>query len=522
MVRALNQLLGVLVSLALGFLIFEGALRFLGWVPTPRIHRFDPVVGWVKLADTEMHRQTSEFDVRVRTNSRGLRGPETWSYDRVAETLRILMVGDSFTLGYTVAETESIPALLAESLAERGIAAEVLNGGTEGWSTDQEVLWLATEGARYRPDLVILQMYENDIFWNSQERYLQYPKPRVPDQGQGLWLPGQDSARTELVDPGQEPWIVRHTAVGSLIGRLGSGPQMPMLRDGSGIPAEWGVRLLGNQVGRGETRAALRAFGALARDMEAEALVLIIPDKAQVDAEAEQKMRGFMASEDYVPGRPYDFLVTAARESGLRVVGGLAPLQEARRAGRVYFSQDWHTNAAGNQALASAVAERLSGRDFPAVASLGATGAPVGDVAAVPEGDRGYGSSWILAGVIWLILGSLFRRRFPEQGWKGSYGPVGALLLGVFAVYAFGGWLVGLLPGTWQGIVPPVLLAAFLGLAGYYLRGRVAVMAELFFAFVRRGHWYMLPVIVALLSVGGLLVVAASSPWLAPFIYTLF
>ena len=81
---------------------------------------------------------------------------------------------------------------------------------------------------------------------------------------------------------------------------------------------------------------------------------------------------------------------------------------------------------------------------------------------------------------------------------------------------------MGLLPGTWQGMVPPVLLAAFLGLAGYYLRGRMAVMAELFLAFVRRGHWYMLPVIVALLSVGGLLVVAASSPWLAPFIYTLF
>ena len=104
----------------------------------------------------------------------------------------------------------------------------------------------------------------------------------------------------------------------------------------------------------------------------------------------------------------------------------------------------------------------------------------------------------------------------------GSYGPVGALLLGVLAVYALGGWLVGLLPGTWQGMVPPVLLGAFLGLVGYYLRGRTAVMAELFFAFVRRGHWYMLPVIVALLSVGGLLVVAASSPWLAPFIYTLF
>ena len=47
-------------------------------------------------------------------------------------------------------------------------------------------------------------------------------------------------------------------------------------------------------------------------------------------------------------------------------------------------------------------------------------------------------------------------------------------------------------------------------------------LAELFGTFVRRGQWYMLPVLVGLLSLGGLLVVAASSPWLAPFIYTLF
>ena len=61
-----------------------------------------------------------------------------------------------------------------------------------------------------------------------------------------------------------------------------------------------------------------------------------------------------------------------------------------------------------------------------------------------------------------------------------------------------------------------------LGAAVWYLRERLPVMGELFATFVRRGQWYMLPVLVGLLSLGGLLVVAASSPWLAPFIYTLF
>ncbi|MEO6710106.1 MAG: DUF5989 family protein [Planctomycetota bacterium] len=37
-----------------------------------------------------------------------------------------------------------------------------------------------------------------------------------------------------------------------------------------------------------------------------------------------------------------------------------------------------------------------------------------------------------------------------------------------------------------------------------------------------RGHWYLMPLLVVLLSIGSLLVVAASSPLIAPFIYTLF
>ena len=39
---------------------------------------------------------------------------------------------------------------------------------------------------------------------------------------------------------------------------------------------------------------------------------------------------------------------------------------------------------------------------------------------------------------------------------------------------------------------------------------------------MKRGHWYLMPLVVILLTVGSLLVVAASSPLVAPFIYTLF
>ena len=51
---------------------------------------------------------------------------------------------------------------------------------------------------------------------------------------------------------------------------------------------------------------------------------------------------------------------------------------------------------------------------------------------------------------------------------------------------------------------------------------RLSVISELYGTFLRRGHWYMLPLLVVMLAIGMLLVVAASSPFVAPFIYTLF
>lgn len=522
MIRSLNQFLAVVVSLAMLVLILEGALRLLGWGPAPRMHRFDPVVGWVKSPGVDIRRQTAEFNVRVRTNTRGLRGPETWSYQRRAGVARVLMIGDSFTLGYTVSESESIPALLEQGLLSQGVHAEVLNGGTEGWSTDQEVLWLATEGQLYQPDVVVLQVYENDIFWNSRDQYLRYPKPRIPDEGQGEWQPYMVADGPSLRDPGLESWWWRATAIGGLLGRLRSGPTMPVLEDGSGRPAEWGARLDGNDVGRGETRSALHAFASLAEAIGAEPLVLVIPDKAQIDADSLRQVEAFMGARDYRPERPYEFLVTAARGAGLPVMGGLPELQAAQLDGPVYFARDWHTNAAGNRALAGGLMRRLLAPEFrglfrPASRSI---------VAPSSEGTRPYGAGLASQGAlgvgVWLFLGTLFWRRFSEVGLVGSFGAVGVLLLGVAAVFAGGGWLVGQLPGWIESLVPLLVLVLLLGIAGFYLRGRVSVMFELFLAFVRRGHWYMLPVLVALLAVGGLLVVAASSPWLAPFIYTLF
>ena len=190
----IHQIIAFLVSLLILLLVFEGGLRLIGFAPKSTMNRFDSALGWAKTPSTAIRRHTGEFDVTFATNSRGLREDESVGYEKPGGTQRVLVVGDSFTLGYTVDRPETITQLLQDELRAQGRSVQVVNAGTEGYSTDQEVLWLAREGAKYDPDVVILQMYENDIFWNSQDHYLRYPKPHLRGDGDPSGGPDSGSA----------------------------------------------------------------------------------------------------------------------------------------------------------------------------------------------------------------------------------------------------------------------------------------------------------------------------------------
>jgi len=56
----------------------------------------------------------------------------------------------------------------------------------------------------------------------------------------------------------------------------------------------------------------------------------------------------------------------------------------------------------------------------------------------------------------------------------------------------------------------------------WYARKKIGTVGSLVLSTWDRGHWYMLPVIFIMLTLGLLLVAAAASPVLSPFIYTLF
>ena len=516
--RALNSLLAVLVTVALFALAMEGGLRLIGRGPAVTLNRYDPVTGWSKVPGLEARRRTSEYTVDFAFNALGLREDAGVTPETLApETLRVLCLGDSFVLGFGVQRQDHFVDLLEAALRATGRPAEVVNVGTEGWSTDQQVAWLETYGAAWSPDLVLLLPYENDLFWNTQEQYLRFPKPRYGEDGMREPRP--------LADPGPRPLRDRSALLGLLPGG-GAGP--PLIEvEGHTLLAEHGVLLKGGGPQHDEitarTRGCMRAVARWSTAEDTPVTVVPLPSHSAIEERYASEVFGprvldGLARSAWDPERPLELLFTLAAEAGLPT-HDLRPALEASLAsgGRPYHEVDWHFSPEGSRVVARSLLEAVdaSGALPPATGTV----PEVLATAASPNG-RPTWPLWYLA--LTLGLATAYRRAYPDESTPRAALQVAGLLALVFTVALGGSALLALLPPAAASLLGATLLAALLGFCAWKLGDRLGTITELVTAFVRRGHWYLMPLVVVLLTVGSLLVVAASSPLVAPFIYTLF
>lgn len=163
---------------------------------------YDSVRGWRNVAGGHGRFVTDEFSVDLSYNARSYRGPLR-SYNRPPGTFRVLMLGDSFLEGYTVALKDRVAEVTERLLASNPGAkpAEIVALGTGGYSTDQELLWLESEGVRYDPDLVVVLFVTNDIWFNGQPAYPRGPKPLFHLAGDSLVLANVPVPRLPAVAP---------------------------------------------------------------------------------------------------------------------------------------------------------------------------------------------------------------------------------------------------------------------------------------------------------------------------------
>jgi len=127
-----------------------------GWAGRPH------TAGWVR----------DEGEAYVQYNSEGFHDQEHPQV-KPENTLRIALLGDSFTEAVQVPQVQGIAAVIERELKNcptlAGRDVEVMNFGVNGYGTDQELLTLREKVWNYSPDFVLLNFYPgNDVINNSR------------------------------------------------------------------------------------------------------------------------------------------------------------------------------------------------------------------------------------------------------------------------------------------------------------------------------------------------------------------
>jgi hypothetical protein len=520
--KFINVLLAIVVSLVIGALVLEGGLRLIGKGPTKTMLAFDSELGWHKEAGTSFKRKMPEFKVTYEINELGLRDDPMSDPTKPANVFRVLVLGDSFAQGWSVPRENLFVDQLERWWKAENRRVDVINAGTEAYSTDQSVAWLVKHGSTFKPDLVLLFPYENDIYWNGQSDYMGRQKPHFDKNG----LP----VGGVLEDTKQESW----TELFALTKKLAPKPDVahhlfePVNSSKPMLLKEHAPVLIQEplfmQEAKDGTRGAFLAFRRACDELEATGVVVPIPSKSVVNAEARakhgEKVLG-MSEDRWDPNKPVDTLLSLAKAAGIETLDPRTTLKATARGQKLYNDIDWHFNRDGNVAFASFLHDELDHIGaFPAAHS-----APAGAPVDLPMPDRSAEGApfWLkLYAVLWVALTLLYLLHYPDEPkWQPPL-KVAALLSSVFAIIYGANTLVGLLPPQYGPITMLLLVVGILSFIVYKIGRRMATIAELMKSFVLRGHWYLMPLIVVLLTIGSLLVVAASSPLVAPFIYTLF
>ena len=106
--------------------------------------------------------KNNEYDVEFRINNYGFRGPDI-TLKKNSGVIRILAIGDSFTIGWGCEEESTIPRLIENRLNDSGIEAEVINAGYGHYSTALQYVRLRDEYLDLKPDIVLLFFDFSDL-----------------------------------------------------------------------------------------------------------------------------------------------------------------------------------------------------------------------------------------------------------------------------------------------------------------------------------------------------------------------
>jgi lysophospholipase L1-like esterase len=167
--KALFALVSILLFVVLLLALGEGAVRLFGIArpappPPPPYNTMDRDVelGWTVKADYHYQGKMRdkagvEYDLDLNTTVDGFR----FFGDTASANPKIFFIGDSYTQSVEVSDDKAFYSIVKDSLP-----VEIFVYGAAGYGTYQEFLILERYFDRIRPDIVVLQVCNNDFIDN--------------------------------------------------------------------------------------------------------------------------------------------------------------------------------------------------------------------------------------------------------------------------------------------------------------------------------------------------------------------
>jgi len=267
----------------------------------------------------------------------------------------IIMLGDSF------AESGLVPAEdLATSRLARRLGIDVANLGQSGYGPQQELIVLQRYGLKLQPRIVLWLFFEgNDIpdvrryerlsrTWEAEMRRVQAPLQRTLSRNVLNLL----AALTEPSPPRDELKARRRSCAVRATGTDGTIP-LYFAYEGKPLSEE-------DRIGLQQAQEILLEADRLCGDGGAEMVLIFVPTKFRVYDD----LCAFPEESILRDWRVHDLpqqMASWAAEHGIRFLDLTGPLEEsAARGDLVFFPDDGHWNARGNEIAAEAIVDYLA------------------------------------------------------------------------------------------------------------------------------------------------------------------
>jgi hypothetical protein len=107
--------------------------------------------------------KSADFKINIRTNSRGIRSDEEIAYEKPEGLKRIVVLGDSFGMGYEVNIEDTFLNRMNDKLEKHGKKVQIINLSVSGHGNAEELIMLENEGIKYHPDIILLCWHASDF-----------------------------------------------------------------------------------------------------------------------------------------------------------------------------------------------------------------------------------------------------------------------------------------------------------------------------------------------------------------------